>query len=105
MSELTGLLNHLRARFEAEHVPFAIGGSFALAANGFPRQTDDLDVMVLVSDLMPVQRALAPPRFERIKEVTFRDVETSLLIDVIPVEDDAQRAAFEAATRGPLELE
>ena len=36
--------------------------------------------------------------FETINEVTFRDVATGLTIDVIPVEDDAQRWAFANAT-------
>lgn len=85
MSSLAGLLNHLRARLEAEGVPFVIGGAFALAAHGHPRFTDDLDVMVLTQDLAPVHRALGPPRFEFINEVTFRDAETGLLVDIIPV--------------------
>lgn len=103
MTSLRGLLNHLRARFEAEGVPFAIGGSLALAAGGHPRYTDDIDVMVLAPDLAPVHRALAPPRFEFVNEVTFRDVETGYTLDIYPVQDDAQRAAFDAATVVPLE--
>lgn len=102
MSSLAGLLNHLRARLDGEGVPFVIGGAFALAAHGHPRFTDDLDVMVLTQDLSPVHRALGPPRFEFINEVTFRDAETGLLVDIIPVEDEAQRSAFDAAQLTPL---
>lgn len=102
--EFRGLLNNLRARFDAAGVAFAIGGSFALAARGHVRATTDLDVMVLAPDLGPVHRALeAPPsRFEYVNEVTFRDEATGLLIDVIPVEDEAQRAVFEAARKAPI---
>lgn len=70
---LTGfaaLLNRLRPRLEGEGVPFVIGGSFALAARGHPRFTDDVDVMVLASDLAPVHRALKHGKFEYLNEVT-----------------------------------
>lgn len=99
MSSLGGLLNNLRARFEGENVPFAIGGTFALAARGHPRQTDDLDIMVDAPTLDPVHRALTAERCERINEVTFRDSRTGLHLDLIPVRDKAQRHAFEDAAR------
>lgn len=102
MSTLGGLLNHLRARLEGTGIPFVVGGAFALAARGFPRFTDDVDIMVLTKDPTPVQRALGPPRFEMINEVTFRDNETGLWIDVIPVLDEAQRAVFDDALVTPL---
>jgi hypothetical protein len=100
---LAGLLNHLRSRLDAEGVPFVIGGAFALAARGHPRFTDDIDVMVLTRDLAPVHRAFAGHRLSMVNEVTFRDDETGLLVDVIPVEDEAQRRVFEDAT--PTEVE
>lgn len=103
MSELAGLLNNLRARFEAEGVPFAVGGAFALAARAQPRQTDDLDIMVLADDLSPVHRALKPDRYVLVNEVTFRDAETGLHLDLFPVEDEAQRFAFDEAVREDLE--
>ena len=102
MSGLTGLLNHLRSRLDAEGVPFVIGGAFALAARGHPRFTAGLDVMVLVSDLEPIHRALGPPRFQLLNEVTLQDAETGLLVDVIPVKDDAQRAVFDQASLTPI---
>lgn len=103
MSELAGLLNNLRARFEAEGVPFAVGGAFALAARARPRQTDDLDIMVVADDLAPVHRALKPDRYTMVNEVTFRDARTGLHLDLFPVEDEAQRFAFEGARREDLE--
>lgn len=98
MTTLAGVLNRLRSRLEVEGVPFVIGGSFALAARGHPRYTDDIDVMVLCADLAPVHRAFRRDEFEMINEVTFRDVASGLTIDIIPVEDDAQRWAFGEAT-------
>lgn len=98
MASFAGLLAHLRARLDSESVPFVIGGSFALAARGHPRLTDDIDVMVMCRGLAGVQRAMTDPRYERINEVTFRDLPTSLLVDLIPVEDDAQRHVFDSAT-------
>lgn len=105
MSEFTGLLSHIRARFDAEGVRFVVGGSFALAALGHPRATADIDLMVLTrgADLAPIHRALTSPRLTPINEVTFSDEGTGLLLDVIPVLDEAQRAAFDRATEVPLE--
>jgi hypothetical protein len=98
MTALGALLNRLRSRLDGEGVPFVVGGSFALAARGHPRYTDDIDIMVLSPDLAPVHRAFHRDEFETVNEVTFRDVATGLTVDVIPVEDDAQRWAFSTAT-------
>lgn len=103
MSEFAGLLKDLRARFEAAGVPFAVGGAFALAARAQPRQTDDLDIMVLTDDLSPVHQALEPDRYVMVNEVTFQDAETGLHLDLFPVEDEAQRFAFDEAVREDLE--
>jgi hypothetical protein len=107
MSELAGLLNNLRARLDKEGVRFVVGGSFALAARGHARSTDDLDVMVMLQggDLTPVHRALqAPPsRFTMVNEATFRDEETLLLLDLIPVRDEAQREVFDRAAKVELD--
>jgi hypothetical protein len=100
---LRGLLARLRAAFDGVGVPFVIGGSFALAACGVPRLTRDVDVMVIAPDLTPVHRAMQAARFEWINEVTFRDDETGLLVDIIPIEDAAQRHAFESAVLTPFD--
>ncbi|MFA5862386.1 MAG: hypothetical protein WDA16_11900 [Candidatus Thermoplasmatota archaeon] len=93
----------LRTSLDSAHASFVIGGSFALAARGVPRFTRDIDVMVMVPDLAPIHRAFAARRFEWINEVTFRDDDSGLLIDVIPVEDAAQRHAFDTATVAELQ--
>ena len=98
MSSLRRLVSKLRASCDTAGVPFVVGGSFALAAHGVPRFTQDIDVMVMARDLAPLHRAMLAARFEWVTEVTFRDDESSLLVDLIPVEDEAQRHTFEAAT-------
>lgn len=103
MTGFRGLVARLRAVFDAERVPFVVGGSFALAARGVTRMTQDVDLMVLARDLAPVHRAMAAGRFEWINEVTFRDDATGLLLDLILVEDAAQRHVFEEATLATFE--
>lgn len=102
MSAFRALVARLRAGLHEAAVPFVVGGSFALAARGVPRFTRDIDVMVFVPDLAPLHRAMIGKRFEWVNEVTFRDDESGLLVDLIPVEDEAQRHAFETATLAPL---
>lgn len=92
----------MKTRLRDKGVPFVIGGAFALAAHGHPRFTDDLDVMVLTRSLEPVHQALDPRHYERINEVTFRDIATGLYIDIFPVEDEAQREVFETAGKTEL---
>lgn len=102
MSAFRALIARLRAALHEASVPFVVGGSFALAARGVPRFTQDIDVMVFAPDLAPLHRAMLGKRFEWINEVTFRDDESGLLVDLIPVEDEAQRHAFDSATLTPL---
>lgn len=104
MKEFTGLLNHLRASFEREHVGLVVGGSFALAALGHPRATADIDLMVLTNgaDLAPVHRALADARYSSRNDVTFEDEVTGLFLDILPVVDDAQQEAFRRARPVPI---
>lgn len=103
MTRFRAFIAQLRASFDAEHVPFVVGGSFALAARGVPRMTQDIDLMVMTPDLAPVHRAMAAARHEWINEVTFRDDSTGLLLDIIPVQDAAQRHAFDSAILTPIE--
>lgn len=102
MTTFRAFAARLRASLDDVGVPFVVGGSFALAARGVPRFTQDIDIMVRTPDLGPVHRAVMQNRFEWINEVTFRDDDTGLLLDVIPVEDAAQRHVFEAVTLTPL---
>jgi hypothetical protein len=46
MTELQGLLERLVEALDAAGIPFMIAGSFASTAHGFPRTTQDLDVVI-----------------------------------------------------------
>ena len=46
MTELQGLLGRLVRVLDGAGVPFMIAGSFASAAHGLPRTTQDLDVVI-----------------------------------------------------------
>jgi hypothetical protein len=46
MTELQGLLHRVVHLLDAAGVPFMIAGSFASAAHGLPRTTQDLDVVI-----------------------------------------------------------
>lgn len=48
MLETAEVLRFLIAALEVHRVDYAIGGSFASSAWGHPRQTNDLDIMVLI---------------------------------------------------------
>lgn len=46
MSDLQGLLERLVRLLDAAGIPFMIAGSFASAAHGLPRTTQDLDIVI-----------------------------------------------------------
>jgi hypothetical protein len=96
LQEITDVVDELADRFETNGVPFVIGGAFALAIHGTPRFTYNLDVMVM-ADLGRAQTALADPRYEGLSPVSYREATTDLLVDLHPVEDEAQRWAAQQA--------
>lgn len=103
--ELKDILTDLETRLSTAGVPFVIGGAFALAAQGAPRFTYNLDVMIL-TDLETVHDALDSTRYEQLSPVSYRETTTDLLIDLHPVEDAAQRwAAEHTATHDVLDTE
>jgi hypothetical protein len=46
MSDLQGLLERIVPAMQRANVPFMIAGSFASAAHGLPRSTQDLDIVI-----------------------------------------------------------
>jgi hypothetical protein len=46
MSDLRSLLERIVPALERAHVPFMVAGSFASAAHGLPRSTNDLDIII-----------------------------------------------------------
>ena len=65
MTELQGLLKRLVDALDAAGIPFMIAGSFASTAHGFPRTTQDLDVVIDPPDAQALDsfvRSLLPAR-------------------------------------------
>jgi hypothetical protein len=65
-TELQGLLDRLVQLLDASGVPFMIAGSFASAAHGLPRTTQDLDVVVdppSAEALDALVRSLSPDQY------------------------------------------
>lgn len=58
-SELLGITQAL----DNVSIPYAVCGGLAVAIHGFPRFTDDVDLLLLEDDLQPATRALAPLGF------------------------------------------
>jgi hypothetical protein len=46
MSDLRGLLERIVPALKGANVPFMVAGSFASAAHGLPRSTNDLDIVI-----------------------------------------------------------
>jgi len=46
MSDLRGLLERIVPALEGANIPFMVTGSFASAAHGLPRSTNDLDIII-----------------------------------------------------------
>ena len=59
MSDLAGLVRRLVIALDAAGVPFMIAGSFASAAHGLPRTTQDLDVVIDPPDRGALDRLLS----------------------------------------------
>jgi hypothetical protein len=65
-TELRGLLDRIVRLLEAANVPFMIAGSFASAAHGMPRTTQDLDLVIdppSASTLEDLVRSLEPEQY------------------------------------------
>jgi hypothetical protein len=77
MTELGGFLERLVGLLDGAGVPFMIAGSFASAAHGLPRTTQDLDVVI------------DPPRPESLDALV-----SSMPPDVYYVDADAARDAL-----------
>ncbi len=79
-------LRKLAVRLEQEHIPYALIGGMALAAHGFVRMTQDVDILLTPDGLASfnercVGRGYAPA-FPGARKV-FRDTETQVRIEII----------------------
>ena len=79
-------LRRLAARLDAEKIPYAIIGGMALAAHGFVRMTQDIDIL-MTADGLALFRARCIgkgylPAFADAQK-TFRDTATSVRIEIL----------------------
>jgi hypothetical protein len=83
---LYGALRRLTQRLNAEGIPYALLGGLALAEHGYPRLTEDIDLLLTPSGLERFRQRLVGlgyrPAFSG-AEKTFRDTETGVRIEIV----------------------
>ncbi len=83
---LHGALRRLTQRLNAEGIPSALLGGLALAEHGYPRLTEDIDLLLTPSGLERFRQRLVGrgyrPAFSG-AEKTFRDTETGVRIEIV----------------------
>lgn len=83
---LHGALRRLVGWLDAEGIPYALLDGLALAEHGYPRLTEDIDLLLTAQGLEQFQRRLVGhgyrPAFAGAQK-TFRDAETGVRIEVI----------------------
>jgi len=83
---LHGTLRRLTQRLNAEGIPYALLGGLALAEHGYPRLTEDIDLLLTPSGLERFRQRLGGRGYRLAfsgAEKTFRDVETGVRIEVV----------------------
>jgi len=83
---LRGTLHRLTQRLNMEGIPYALLGGLALAEHGYPRLTEDIDLLLTLSGLERFRQRLVGrgylPAFSGAKK-TFRDTETGVRIEIV----------------------
>ncbi len=83
---LRGTLQRLVERLKGEEIDYCLVGGLALAEHGYPRLTEDIDLLLSPVGLATFQQKLVGhgyrPAFEG-AEKTFRDTETGVRIEII----------------------
>ena len=83
---LHGALRRLTQRLNTEGIPYALLGGLALAEHGYPRLTEDIDLLLTPSGLERFRQRLVGrgyrPAFSG-AEKTFRDTETGVRIEIV----------------------
>jgi hypothetical protein len=83
---LHSTLRQLAQRLNAEGIPYALLGGLALAEHGYPRLTEDIDLLLTPSGLERFRQQLVGqgyrPAFSGARK-TFRDTETSVRIEIV----------------------
>jgi len=83
---LHSTLRRLTQRLDEEGVPYALLGGLALAEHGYPRLTEDIDLLLTPSGLERLHQQLVGrgyrPAFTGARKA-FRDTETGVRIDIV----------------------
>ncbi|MBU0704389.1 MAG: nucleotidyltransferase family protein [Chloroflexi bacterium] len=83
---LHSALRRLVQRLDAAGIPYALLGGLALAEHGYPRLTEDIDLLLTPSGLKRFRQQLVGrgyrPVFEGARK-TFRDAETGVRIEIV----------------------
>jgi len=83
---LYSAVRRLVQRLDAEDIPYALLGGLALAEHGYPRLTEDIDLLMTLSGLERFRQQLVGrgyrPAFSGAKK-TFRDMETGVRIEIV----------------------
>lgn len=79
-------LHRLAQRLDAQDIPYALLGGLALAEHGYPRLTEDIDLVMTPEGLARFRQLLIGrgyrPAFTG-AEKTFRDTETGVRIEIV----------------------
>jgi hypothetical protein len=83
---LRSTLRRLTQRLNAEGIPYALLGGLALAEHGYPRLTEDIDLLLTPSGLERFRQQLVGrgyrPAFNGARK-SFRDTETDVRIEIV----------------------
>jgi len=83
---LHSALRRLTHRLNVEGIPYALLGGLALAEHGYPRLTEDIDLLLATSGLARFRQRLVGrgyrPAFSGARK-TFRDTETGVRIEIV----------------------
>lgn len=79
-------LQNLTRRLEAEKIPYALVGGLALAAHGFVRMTQDVDLLMTREGLETFKQRFSGRGYVPVfsdAQKTFRDTETQVRIEIL----------------------
>jgi hypothetical protein len=83
---LRGTLRRLVQRLDAEGIPYALLGGLALAEHGYPRLTEDIDLLLTPPGLEHFRERLVGRGYRTAfngAKKTFRDTETGVRIEIV----------------------
>jgi hypothetical protein len=84
--QLHNTLHRLAQRLDAEGIPYALLGGLALGEHGYPRLTEDIDLLLNASGLERFCEQLVGRRYRSASsgaQKTFRDAEAGVRIEIV----------------------